>query len=151
MISQVHFSGSTWNELPYKFEAGTPDFIGSTALAEALDMVEEVGLDKLQAHEQSLLLEAEDGLKTIDGCRIIGQAAEKSAVISFLLEGIHPFDVGTLLDRLGIAVRTGHHCAQPLMDSLGIDGTIRVSFACYNTHDEVETLIKGLKRVRGMF
>lgn len=151
MISQVHFSGSTWNELPYKFEAGTPDFIGSTALAEALDVLEEVGLDRIHQHELTLLKEAEAGLKTIDGCRIIGQAREKSAVLSFLLDGIHPFDVGTLLDRLGIAVRTGHHCAQPLMESLGIEGTIRVSFACYNNSAEVDALIKGLKRVRSMF
>jgi len=151
MINQVRFSGSTWNEIPYKFEAGTPDFIGSTALAEALDVLDEVGLDRIRQHEIRLLNEAEEGLKTIDGCRIFGQSSNKSAVLSFLLDGIHPFDVGTLLDRLGIAVRTGHHCAQPLMESLGIDGTVRVSFACYNTSSEVEALIKGLKRVRSMF
>lgn len=151
MIKQVHFSGSTWNELPYKFEAGTPDFIGSTALAEALDVLEEVGLDRIHQHELNLLKEAEEGLKSIDGCRIFGQASEKSAVLSFLLDGIHPFDVGTLLDHLGIAVRTGHHCAQPLMEALGIDGTVRVSFACYNTSAEVDALVKGLKRVRLMF
>jgi len=151
MIKQVHFSGSTWNELPYKFEAGTPDFIGSTALAEALDVVEEVGLDRIHQHELNLLKEAEEGLKSIDGCRIFGQASEKSAVLSLLLDGIHPFDVGTLLDHLGIAVRTGHHCAQPLMEALGIDGTVRVSFACYNTSAEVDALVKGLNRVRLMF
>lgn len=151
MISQVHFSGSTWNELPYKFEAGTPDFIGTTALAEALDLLEEVGFDRIREHELNLLRAAEEGLRTIDGSRIIGRAVEKGAVLSFLIDGIHPFDIGTLLDHMGIAVRTGHHCAQPLMEHLGIEGTVRASFAFYNTFEEVETFINALKRICRMF
>ncbi len=151
MIAKVSFEHTTWNELPYKFEAGTPDFIGSTALAEALDMVEEIGLDTIRDYEEDLLRYAEDRLKALGGCRIFGQAEQKSAVVSFLLDGIHPFDVGTLLDRLGIAVRTGHHCAQPLMDRLGIEGTVRASFAFYNQPSEIDALIDGLKRIRSMF
>ncbi|MDP4278797.1 MAG: aminotransferase class V-fold PLP-dependent enzyme, partial [Bacteroidota bacterium] len=151
MIDQVHFSGTTWNVLPYKFEAGTPDFIGSTGLAEALDFVEEIGLDKIGAYEKDLLAYAEGKLSTIEGFRIIGTAADKSAVLSFLLADIHPFDVGTLLDRLGIAVRTGHHCAQPLMDRLEIPGTVRVSLAFYNTPEEIDTLYNALKRIKAMF
>jgi len=151
MIAQVTFEHTTWNELPYKFEAGTPDFIGSTALAEALDMVDEIGLDTIRDYEEALLRYAEDKLKELGGCRFFGQAEQKSAVISFLLDDIHPFDVGTLLDRLGIAVRTGHHCAQPLMRRLGIEGTVRVSFAFYNQFSEIDALIDGLKRIRGMF
>jgi cysteine desulfurase/selenocysteine lyase len=151
MIAQVRFDHSTWNELPYKFEAGTPDFIGSTAFAEALEMVDEIGLDVIRAHEDTLLHYAEDQLKAMGGCRFFGQAEEKSAVISFLLDDIHPFDVGTLLDRLGIAVRTGHHCAQPLMNRYGIEGTVRVSFAFYNQLSEIDALMDGLKRIRSMF
>lgn len=151
MIAQVTFEHTTWNELPYKFEAGTPDFIGSTALAEALDMVDEIGLDAICAHEEALLRYAQDRMSALPGCRIFGQAEQKSAVISFLLGTIHPFDVGTLLDHLGIAVRTGHHCAQPLMNRLGIEGTVRVSFAFYNQLSEIDVLIDGLKRIQSMF
>jgi len=151
MIDQVHFEKTTYNVLPYKFEAGTPDFIGSTALSEALDFVDEIGLDRIAAYEHELLRYATDEMMKIDGMRIIGTAADKSAVLSFLLGDIHPFDVGTLLDHLGIAVRTGHHCAQPLVDRLGIDGTVRASFALYNTPEEVDILVKALKRVQSMF
>lgn len=151
MIAQVRFEHTTWNELPYKFEAGTPDFIGSTALAEALDMIDEIGLDAIRDYEETLLRYAENKLKELGGCRFFGQAEHKSAVISFLLDDIHPFDVGTLLDRLGIAVRTGHHCAQPLMNRFGIEGTVRVSFAFYNQMSEIDALIDGLKRIRSMF
>ena len=151
MIEQVHFEKTTYNVLPYKFEAGTPDFIGSTALAEALDFIDEIGLDRIANYEHQLLSYANEELKKIDEMRIIGTAADKSAVISFLLGSIHPFDVGTLLDHLGIAVRTGHHCAQPLIDRLGIDGTVRASFAIYNTPEEVDVLVKALHRIKAMF
>lgn len=151
MIEQVHFEKTTYNVLPYKFEAGTPDFIGSTALAEALDFIDEIGLDRISNYEHQLLSYAIEELKKIDEMRIIGTAADKSAVISFLLGSIHPFDVGTLLDHLGIAVRTGHHCAQPLIDRLGIDGTVRASFAIYNTPEEVDVMVKALHRIKAMF
>jgi len=151
MIDQVHFEKTTYNVLPYKFEAGTPDFIGSTALSEALDFVDEIGIDRIASYEHELLKYATDEMLKIDGMRIIGNAADKSAVLSFLLGDIHPFDVGTLLDHLGIAVRTGHHCAQPLIDRLGIDGTVRASFALYNTPEEIDVLVKALKRVQTMF
>jgi cysteine desulfurase / selenocysteine lyase len=151
MIDQVHFEKTTYNVLPYKYEAGTPDFIGSTALAEALDFVDEIGLDRLLSYEHDLLEYAQDELNRLDGMRMIGTAENKSAVLSFLLGNIHPFDVGTLLDHLGIAVRTGHHCAQPLIDRIGIDGTVRASFAIYNTPEEVDLLVKGLKRIQTMF
>ncbi len=151
MIDQVHFDKTTFNVLPYKFEAGTPDFIGSTALAEALDFVDEIGLDRIANYEHQLLDYATEEMKKIDGMRIIGTAHDKSAVISFLLGSIHSFDAGTLLDHLGIAVRTGHHCAQPLIDRLGIDGTVRASFAIYNTPEEVDIMVKALYRIKNMF
>lgn len=151
MIEQVHFDKTTYNVLPYKFEAGTPDFIGSTALAEALDFVDEIGLDRIAYYEHQLLDYATEEMKKIDGMRIIGTANEKSAVISFLLGTIHSFDAGTLLDHLGIAVRTGHHCAQPLIDRLGLDGTVRASFAIYNTPEEVDIMVKALYRIKDMF
>jgi cysteine desulfurase/selenocysteine lyase len=151
MIEQVRFEKTTYNVLPYKFEAGTPDFIGSTALAEALDFVDEIGLEKIAAYEHQLLDYAVEALKKIDGMRFIGTAENKSAVLSFLMGSIHPFDTGTLLDHLGIAVRTGHHCAQPLIDRLGIDGTVRASFAIYNTPEEVEIMAKALIRIQSMF
>jgi cysteine desulfurase/selenocysteine lyase len=151
MIDQVHFEKTTYNVLPYKFEAGTPDFIGSTALAEALDFVDEIGMERIAIYEKELLNYTIDRLSRIEGMRFIGTASDKSAVLSFLLGDIHPFDVGTLLDHLGIAVRTGHHCAQPLMDRLQIVGTVRASFALYNTIEEVDVLVKALERVKSMF
>ena len=151
MIEQVHFEKTTYNVLPYKFEAGTPDFIGSTALAEALDFVDEIGLDRISRYEHQLLNYTVDEMNKIDGMRFFGTASDKSAVISFLLGTIHPFDAGTLLDHLGIAMRTGHHCAQPLMDRLGIDGTVRASFAIYNTPEEVDVMVKALHRIKKMF
>lgn len=151
MIEKVRFEKTTFNVLPYKFEAGTPDFIGSTALAEALDFVDEIGLDRIANYEHQLLTYATEEMKMIDGMRFIGTASDKSAVISFLLGSIHPFDAGTLLDHLGIAVRTGHHCAQPLIERLGIDGTVRASFAIYNTPEEVDILVKSLNRIKNMF
>jgi len=151
MIASVSFEKTTFNELPFKFEAGTPDYIGSTALAEALHYVTTLGIENIAAYEDALLHYATERLNNIDGMRIFGQAKHKSCVISFLVGNIHHYDMGMLLDRLGIAVRTGHHCAEPLMRELGIEGTIRASFALYNTKKEIDTLIEGIERVRKMF
>lgn len=147
MIATVTFEKTTYNELPFKFEAGTPDYIGSTALAEALRYVQAIGMDKIAAHEHDLLVYGTERLMEIEGMRIIGTADQKSSVISFLVGTIHPYDIGMLLDKLGIAVRTGHHCAQPLIDSLGIPGTVRASFAFYNTREEIDVFVTALKRV----
>lgn len=151
MIATVSFEKTTFNELPFKFEAGTPDFIGSTALAEALRYVDQLGMDQIAAYEQELLRYATERLKAIEGMRIYGEAADKGAVISFLVGNIHHYDMGMLLDRLGIAVRTGHHCAQPLMQAMGIEGTVRASFSFYNTKEEIDVLVTGIERVRKMF
>ncbi|MDD4971106.1 MAG: cysteine desulfurase [Paludibacter sp.] len=150
MISTVTFAKTTYNVIPFKFEAGTPDYIGSTALAEAIRYVENIGLENIASHEHDLLTYATAKLMEIEGMRIFGTAAEKSSVISFLVGTIHPYDIGMLLDKLGIAVRTGHHCAQPLIDSFGIPGTVRASFAFYNTTEEIDVFIEALKRVVGM-
>lgn len=151
MIQTVTFEKTTFNELPFKFEAGTPDYIATTALARALDYVTALGMENIAAHEHDLTQYAMQRLKEIPNMRLIGEAPEKSSVVSFLVGDIHPFDMGTLLDRLGIAVRTGHHCAQPLMQRLGIEGTVRASFALYNTREEVDTLVAGVERVAKMF
>lgn len=151
MIKRVTFDRTTYNELPYKFEAGTPDYVGSIALASALDYVQGIGMDKIAQYEEELCSYALERLQTIPGMRIIGNASHRSGVVSFLVGDIHPSDMGTLLDRLGIAVRTGHHCAEPLMDRLGIPGTVRASFAFYNTKAEVDALVAGVERVRQMF
>ena len=144
MIKNVSFEKTTFNELPFKFEAGTPDYIGSTALAKALDYVSAIGMENIEAYEHELTEYAMQHLKEIPGER-------KSSVISFLVGNIHHFDMGTLLDRLGIAVRTGHHCAEPLMHRLGIEGTVRASFALYNTKEEIDALAAGIERVARMF
>lgn len=151
MIQHVSFERTTFNELPFKFEAGTPDYIGTTGLARALDYVTTLGMDRIAAYEHDLTEYATRRLKEIPGMRIFGEAAEKGSVISFLVGDIHHFDMGTLLDRLGIAVRTGHHCAQPLMQRLGIEGTVRASFALYNTKEEIDALVAGVERVSRMF
>lgn len=151
MIQHVSFERTTFNELPFKFEAGTPDYIGTTGLARALDYVTPLGMDRIAAYEHDLTEYATRRLKEIPGMRIFGEAAEKGSVISFLVGDIHHFDMGTLLDRLGIAVRTGHHCAQPLMQRLGIEGTVRASFALYNTKEEIDALVAGVERVSRMF
>lgn len=151
MIQSVSFEKTVFNELPYKFEAGTPDYIGSNALACALNYVNELGMENIQAHEENLTAYAMQQLKRLPDLRIFGESSRKDAVISFLAGNIHHFDMGTLLDRLGIAVRTGHHCAQPLMQRLGIEGTVRASFALYNTQEEIDTLIAGIIRVQKMF
>ena len=151
MIQSVSFEKTTFNELPFKFEAGTPDYIGTTALAKALDYVSAVGMDNIAAYEHELTVYAMKRLKEIEGMRIFGEAEHKSGVVSFLVGNIHHLDMGTLLDRLGIAVRTGHHCAQPLMIRLGIEGTVRASFGLYNTKEEIEALAAGIERVSKMF
>lgn len=151
MIQHVSFEKTTFNELPFKFEAGTPDYIGTTGLAKALDYVSAIGMERIAAYEHDLTRYAMQRLKEIPGMRIFGEAEEKGSVISFLVGDIHHFDMGTLLDRLGIAVRTGHHCAQPLMQRLGIEGTVRASFGLYNTKEEVDVLVAGVNRVRQMF
>ena len=151
MIQSVSFEKTTFNELPFKFEAGTPDYIGTTGLAKALDYVSAIGLEQIAAHEHELTTYAMQRLGEIEGMRFLGEAAHKSSVISVLVGNIHPFDMGTLLDRLGIAVRTGHHCAEPLMRRLGIEGTVRASFAMYNTKEEIDALVAGVDRVRKMF
>ena len=151
MIQHVSFEKTTFNELPFKFEAGTPDYIGTTGLAKALDYVSALGMDAIAAYEHELTQYALCRLQEIPDMRIFGQAKERGGVISFLVGHIHHFDMGTLLDRLGIAVRTGHHCAQPLMTRLGIEGTVRASFGLYNTKEEVDALVAGIKRVSKMF
>ena len=151
MIKNVSFEKTTYNELPYKFEAGTPDYIASHALAKAIDYVTALGMDNIYKHEQALTEYAMKQMKEIDGMRIFGPEHNHDAVLSFLVGDIHHLDMGTLLDRLGIAVRTGHHCAEPLMHRLGIEGTVRASFALYNTKEEIDALVAGIKRVAQMF
>lgn len=151
MIKNVSFEKTTYNKLPYKFEAGTPDYIASHALAKAIDYVTTLGMDNIYEHEQQLTSYAMERMAEIEGMRIFGPKHHHDAVISFLVGNIHHLDMGTLLDRLGIAVRTGHHCAEPLMHRLGIEGTVRASFGLYNTKDEVDVLVEGIKRVARMF
>ncbi len=151
MIGNVTFERTTFAELPFKFEAGTPDFVGIAAFGTAIDYIRSLGIDNIAAHEHQLLTEATRQLMEIDGMRIFGNAADKGAVISFLVRDINSYDMGLLLDRLGIAVRTGHHCAQPLMARYGVQGMVRASFAVYNTLDEVSQFVAAIKRVASMF
>ncbi len=151
MIQHVSFEKTTFNELPFKFEAGTPDYIGTTGLAKALDYVSLVGMDKIAAYEHELIQYAMRRLKEIPGMRIFGEAEDKGSVISFLVGDIHHFDMGVSVDRLGIGVCACHHCAQPLLQRLGIEGTVRVSFGLYNTKEEIDILVAGVNRVRQMF
>ncbi|MBR5476528.1 MAG: cysteine desulfurase [Bacteroidaceae bacterium] len=149
MIQTVRFEKTTYNELPYKFEAGTPDYVGAIALGRAIDFMNEIGVDAIAQHEQALTRYAVERLRNIPSMRIFGNP--DSSAVSFLVGDIHPADMGTLLDRLGIAIRTGHHCAQPLMEILGIPGTVRASFAMYNTVEEVDALVAAIERVAKMF
>ena len=151
MIQHVSFEKTTYNELPYKFEAGTPDYVGSHALAVAIDYLSALGMENIHEYERSLTDYAMKQLQQIEGMRIYGTAKDKDAVISFLLGDIHHLDMGTLLDRLGIAVRTGHHCAEPLMHRLGIEGTVRASLSFYNTREEIDSLASAIKRLKQMF
>lgn len=151
MISSVSFAKTTFNELPFKFEAGTPDFAASAGMAEAIRYVQGIGTDNISAYESELLNYATDKLREIKGLRIFGNSPHKSSVISFLVDSIHHYDMGLLLDHLGIAVRTGHHCAQPLMDRFGVEGTVRASFAFYNTKEEIDCLAEGIVKTARMF
>jgi len=151
MIANVSFEKTTYNEIPFKFEAGTPDFVGTTALASALDYVAGLGIDNIAAYEKELLDYATERLSSMVGMRIFGEAQNKSSVLSFLVKDIHPYDVGTLLDKMGIAVRTGHHCAEPLMNFFAVPGTVRASFAFYNTREEIDLLANAIERIVKMF
>lgn len=151
MIRNVSFEQTTFNDLPFKFEAGTPDYVATTGLARALDYVSALGMECIHAHEQELVRYAMEQMSAIPDLRFIGTPKEKDAVISFLVGDIHPLDMGTLLDRLGIAVRTGHHCAEPLMHRMGIESTVRASFGLYNTKAEIDALVAGIERVSRMF
>lgn len=151
MIARVTFEHTTYERLPFKFEAGTPDYVGSHALAVALDYVSALGMDHINAHERALTQYAMEQMQAIEGMHLFGTAPDKDAVVAFNVGNIHPLDLGTLLDRLGIAIRTGHHCAQPLMQRCGVEGMARASFALYNTREEVDALVQGIDRVRKMF
>lgn len=146
MISTVSFAHTVYADLPFKFEAGTPDYIGIAAFAKALEFIERVGLKEMEEHEMSLYRRAAEGLDKINGIKIYGTSAHKGPVLSFLLDGVHPYDLGMLLDKQGVEVRTGHHCAMPLMERLGIPGTVRASFAVYNTEEEVEAFLNATRR-----
>lgn len=150
MIARVTFERTTYNELPFKFEAGTPHIAGGICLGKAFEFLESVDMEAAELHERELAKYAEDMLDTFEGLQIIGEAKNKTSVVSFSLKGIHPFDIGTLLDKQGIAVRTGHHCTQPLMDFYGIPGTVRASFAFYNTKQEIDTFVEAVERSLSM-
>ena len=151
MIRSVTFEKSTWNDLPYKFEAGTPNIAGAIGLGAAIDYVRAIGFDAIGAHEAQLLARATEAVSSVPGVRIVGTARHKASVVSFVMEGVHPHDIGTIVDREGVAIRTGHHCAQPVMERFGIPATARASFAMYNTTEEIQALVRALETVRGMF
>lgn len=151
MIKNVHFEHTEYEDAPLRFEAGTPDYVGAHALAAAIDYVSALGMENIAAHEHSLLAYATERMNCIPGMRIFGQAENKSAVLSFVVGNIHPLDLGTLLDRFGVAVRTGHHCTQPLMERMGVQSMARASFALYNTREEVDTLCESIERITKMF
>jgi len=151
MISRVTFEKSTWNDLPAKFEAGTPNIAGGVGLGAAIDYLEDIGMEAIAAHEQTLLACASEKLEAIEGFRIIGSAANKAGVISFTLGDIHPHDLGTIIDHYGVALRTGHHCTMPVMQFFGVPATARVSFGLYNTLEEVDILVDSLHKAREMF
>jgi cysteine desulfurase/selenocysteine lyase len=151
MISSVTFEKTIYNKVPFKFEAGTPNVEGSVAFGAAIEYLNAIGLDAIAEYEHELLAYASKKIAAIPGVRIIGTAKEKAGVLSFVIEGVHPHDIGTILDQEGIAIRTGHHCAQPIMQRFGIPATARASFAFYNTKDEVDALVKGIQRVKEVF
>jgi len=150
MIRTVTFEGSTWNDLPYKFEAGTPHIAGAVGLGAAIDYLRGVGFEAIGAHESALLSRATEAVESVPGVRLIGTARRKASVVSFVMEGIHPHDIGTIVDREGVAIRTGHHCAQPVMDRFGVPATARASFAMYNTMQDIDALVAALNRVRAL-
>ncbi len=151
MISSVTFEKTTYNVVPYKFEAGTPDIAGAIGLGAALEYVSKLGMDRIAAHECDLLTYATEQVVALPGVRLIGTARERAGVLSFVMEGVHPHDLGTILDREGIAIRTGHHCAQPVMDRFGIAATARASFAVYNTRQDVDALVEGIRKAIEVF
>jgi cysteine desulfurase/selenocysteine lyase len=151
MISSVTFEKTTYNVVPYKFEAGTPDIAGAIGLGAALEYVSKLGMDRIEAHEHDLLTYATEQVVALPGVRLIGTARERAGVLSFVMEGVHPHDLGTILDREGIAIRTGHHCAQPVMDRFGIAATARASFAVYNTRQDVDALVDGIRKAIEVF
>ncbi|MFZ9708869.1 MAG: cysteine desulfurase [Steroidobacteraceae bacterium] len=151
MILTVSFSGTTYNELPYRFEAGTPNIAGAVGLAAAMDYIDSLGLERIHAHEQALLIEATAALQSVPGIRLIGEAKDKAGVISFVVEGIHPHDLGTLLDAEGVAIRTGHHCAMPVMEFFGVPATARASFGCYSDSQDIAQLVDALVKAREIF
>ena len=151
MIASVSFDKTTYNSLPYKFEAGTPNIAGTIGLGAAIDYVSEIGLESIAAYEHELLQYGTEALSKVPGLRLIGTAKEKAGVLSFVLEGIHPHDVGTILDREGVAIRTGHHCAMPVMERFGVPATARASLALYNTREEIDVLVAGIHKVKEMF
>jgi cysteine desulfurase / selenocysteine lyase len=151
MISSVTFEKSTWNTVPHKFEAGTPDIAGAIGLGVAIDYIRATGLSAIAEHEQDLLAYGTHALTAVDGVRLIGTARRKASILSFVVDGVHPHDVGTIVDREGIAIRTGHHCAQPVMDRFGVPATARASLAMYNTREDIDSLIGALERVRTVF
>ena len=151
MIRTVSFEESTWNDLPYKFEAGTPNIAGGIGLGAAVEFMTGLGLDAIAAHEHEVLEYATGALEEMDGIRIIGTAPEKAAIVSFVVDGVHPHDVGTIVDRQGVAIRAGHHCAMPLMRRYGVPATSRASLALYNTRADIDALVAGLRKVREIF
>ena len=151
MISSVTFEKTTYNKLPYKFEAGTPSIAGAIGLGSAIDFVRQIGMDAITRHEKDLLTYATDKIQEMDGVRIIGTAKEKSAILSFVIEGVHPHDVGTILDQEAIAIRAGHHCAMPTMQRFGVPATVRASFALYNTKEEIDSFVAALQKIREIF
>jgi cysteine desulfurase / selenocysteine lyase len=151
MISSVTFEKTTYNKVPHKFEAGTPDMSGAVGLRAALEYLNNLGMENISKHEHELLAYATEKVSAIPGVRLIGTAKEKAGVLSFVMEGVHPHDIGTILDQDGIAIRTGHHCAQPLMDRFGVDATARASFGLYNTKEEIDALVKGIQKVQEVF
>jgi cysteine desulfurase/selenocysteine lyase len=151
MILSVTFEKTEYNALPHKFEAGTPNIAGVTGLGAAIDYLSDLGLDRVAEYEDSVLTYAVDRLSGLQGVRFVGNPETRASLVSFVLEGIHAHDVGTILDQEGVAVRTGHHCAMPVMDRFQVPATVRASFACYNTRDEVDTLVEGLEKVQGVF
>ncbi len=150
MISDVTFEETTYNELPYKYEAGTPDVAGVLGMEAGLKYIEKLGINNIKEYEDELLSYATEKISEIEGVQIIGNAKDKTAVLSFVIEGVHPYDIGTLLDQMGIAIRTGNHCAQPLMNCIGLSGTIRATFGIYNTREEIDVFINALKKAINM-
>jgi cysteine desulfurase/selenocysteine lyase len=151
MILTVSFAGSTWNELPYRLEAGTPHIAGAVGFAAAIDYLEAIGMDRISAAEADLLSYATSQLSELPGLTIVGTAAQKASLVSFTLDGIHPHDIGTVLDQRGVAIRAGHHCAMPVMTHFGLPGTARASFAFYNTQEEIDQLVAAVRLTQSMF